>query len=147
MFSHMSTEPECDICSRKADKTFKRVEVWSDETWRLTMSLYSSVKGFCYLEPKRHIRYITELDGREAKEFGMVMSHTSRAIKRAIGAKLVYVYIYGDHIPHLHVHLAPHVEGDIFYDDVIKKDVAFSQELMTSPVVDELSAAIRDNLS
>jgi diadenosine tetraphosphate (Ap4A) HIT family hydrolase len=113
---------ECSICVGKADESFKRVEVWSNDTWRLSMSTYKAVEGFCYLEPKRHIPNITDLDGREVTEFGSVMALVTNAIKNATDAKLVYVYIFGDHIPHLHVHLAPHKEGDVFVGDVIKSD-------------------------
>ncbi|MDS0257582.1 hypothetical protein ApAK_07885 [Thermoplasmatales archaeon AK] len=97
------------------------------------MSTYSAVKGLCYLEPKRHICHVTDLDGREASEFGPVLSKTTRAIKYATGSKVIYVYIFGDHIPHLHVHLAPHIDGDVYYDDVIRKDVEINDDTI-SPV-------------
>lgn len=104
--------------------------MWSNDRWRLTTTTYKSIKGFCYLEPKRHIRYITELDGQEADEFGSIMATLTSAIKNATKSKLVYVYIYGDHIPHLHVHLAPHNDGDNFVDDVIKSDAKLDESTM-----------------
>lgn len=139
-------DPECTICNRKADDQFKRVEVWSDERWRLTTSTYGMVKGLCYLEPKRHIGYITELDGAEAADFGKVMALVTNAIKSATGCSLVYVYIYGGHIPHLHVHLAPHSEGDVFFDDLVKPGVQISNEQMQSGEVDDIVAAMRRSL-
>jgi diadenosine tetraphosphate (Ap4A) HIT family hydrolase len=135
---------ECAICNGKADKEFKRVEVWSDEKWRLTMSTYRAVRGFCYLEPKRHIPYVTELDGTEAAEFGLILAKAARAIKSATSAKLVYAYIYGDHIPHLHIHLAPHTDGDIFVNDVVRSDVKLDESIMKSEEVLSLSIKIRD---
>lgn len=137
---------ECKICDGRADETF-RVEVWSDERWRLTMSTYRAVSGFCYLEPKRHIPYITELDGDEAAEFGPIIARATRAIKSAAGAKLVYVYIYGGHIPHLHVHLAPHTGGDVFVDDVIRSDAKIDESVMKSEEVLQLSNKIREGLA
>lgn len=125
-------EERCSICSGEADQTFKRVEIWSNERWRLTISTYKAVRGFCYLEPKRHIPYITELDGIEAEEFGSNLARATRAIKNSMDAKLVYVYIYGGHIPHLHVHLAPNTEGDVFADDVIRSDVKIDENTMRS---------------
>lgn len=95
------------------------------------MSTYSGVKGFCCLEPKRHIQHITELDGDEASEFGLVLAKSARSIKKTFGAKLVYVYIYGDHIPHLHVHLAPHVDGDIYANDVVKSDAKIDESALS----------------
>jgi diadenosine tetraphosphate (Ap4A) HIT family hydrolase len=137
----------CSICNGKADEEFKRVEVWSDETWRLTMSTYKAVKGFCYLEPRRHVPYITDLQGREAVEFGSVISRVARAIKSSTGAKLVYVYIYGDHVAHLHVHLAPHVDGDIFADDVIKADTKLEETLLDRDEESILAKSIGEEMS
>lgn len=140
-------QAECAICNGKADEMFKRIEVWSNDRWRVTMSTYKEVKGFCYLEPKRHIQYITELDGKEASEFGSQLALLSSAVKSATGAKLVYVYIYGDHVPHLHVHLAPHKDGDIFVDDVIRKEVKIDETLMQADEIFPLSKAIRNGLT
>ncbi len=123
-------DENCRICNGTADKEFKRVEVWSNNHWRLTMTTYKSVKGLCYLEPKRHIRYITELDGEESLTFGSIVSKCSKIIKDIFQAQLVYVYIYGGHIPHLHVHLAPHTEDDIFFDDVVKNEGLISDEII-----------------
>lgn len=138
---------DCTICNRKADEEFRRVEVWSDRLWRLTTSTYRAVSGLCYLEPKRHIEYITELDGAEAADFGRVMASVTNAIKAATGCSLVYVYIYGGHIPHLHVHLAPHTEDDVFFDDLVKPGMQLSDERMSNEEVDEISAALRRNLN
>ena len=138
---------DCSICNGKADEEFKRVEVWSNQTWRLTMSTYKAVKGFCYLEPRRHVPYVTDLDGREEAEFGSAISKAAMAIKSAAGAKLVYVYIYGDHIPHLHVHLAPHVDGDAFVDDVIKNGTKIDEALLSREEQSSLARSISDKMS
>ena len=107
------------------------------------MSMYKAVKGFCYLEPKRHIPHITELDGIEAEELGLVLAKVTRAIKNSTNAKLVYVYIYGGHIPHLHIHLAPHTEGDVFADDVIRSDAKIDESIMESEEAIELRERMR----
>lgn len=120
---------ECTICNKKADEIFKRVETWSNDNWRLTMSTYKAIRGFCYLEPIRHIPYITDLEGKEVFEFGPVLASAAKALSFATKAELVYIYIYGGHTPHLHVHLAPHKEGDFYVDDVIikKGNIALSK--------------------
>jgi diadenosine tetraphosphate (Ap4A) HIT family hydrolase len=110
------------------------------------MSTYRALRGFCYLEPKRHVPFITDLEGREAAEFGRVLSRAARAIKSAAGAKLVYVYIYGDHIPHLHVHLAPHRDGDIFVNDVVRSEAKIDEGVMNPRELGLLSRTIRRNL-
>ena len=119
----MSTS-DCPMCrGAAADEELERIEVWQDAHWRLTVSLSSEVAGFAYLEPKRHIRYITELDGPEAATFGPALARSTNALKEAAGAEVVYVYIFGDGVPHLHLHLAPHRSGDALSDQMIRGEL------------------------
>lgn len=115
---------DCPMCrGAAADEELERVQVWEDDLWRLTVSLASEVPGFAYLEPKRHIRFITELDGAEAETFGAALARCTRVLKESTGVEIVYVYIFGDGVPHLHVHLAPHRAGDALNDRMIRGDV------------------------
>ena len=117
-------DPSCLICRGAAgDAEFQRVEAWQDSLWRLTVSLAAEVPGFAYLEPKRHIPDITELDGEEAATFGLVMAKVTAALKAETGAELVYVYVFGGGIPHLHVHLAPHRAGDALNEQMIRGEL------------------------
>ena len=118
------TTSGCPMCrAAAADEELERIEVWQDAHWRLTVSLSSEVAGFAYLEPKRHIRYITELDGPEAATFGPAVACSTSALKDATGAEVVYVYIVGDGVPHLHLHLAPHRAGDALNDQMVRGEL------------------------
>ena len=37
--------------------------------------------------------------------------------------EVVYVYIFGDGVPHLHLHLAPHRPGDALNDQMIRGEI------------------------
>jgi diadenosine tetraphosphate (Ap4A) HIT family hydrolase len=103
----------CLLCDwPEADRTFQRVQVWDDPLWRVTTSLVAPVVGFSYLEPKRHIPHITELDGQEAAMVGATLARVTRVLRETTGAQLVYVNVFGDRVAHLHFNLAPHTEGD-----------------------------------
>ncbi len=118
------TTSDCPMCrAAAADEELERVEAWQDAHWRLTVSVSSEVAGFAYLEPKRHIRTITELDGAEAATFGPVLARSARVLKEATGAEVVDVYVFGDGVPHLHVHLAPHRSGDALNDQMIRGEI------------------------
>lgn len=118
------TDAGCAIClGPLGDQELDRVHVWEDTLWRLSLSVSTYTPGFAYLEPKRHIPHITDLDGEEALTFGPVMAQVTSALKQATGAQLVWVYIFGGGIPHLHVHLAPHSEGDALSSQIIRGDV------------------------
>ena len=78
---------DCPMCrGAAADDELERIQVWDDAYWRLTVSLSSEVAGFAYLEPKRHIPFITELDGEEAETFGAAMATSTRVLKQVTGA-------------------------------------------------------------
>jgi diadenosine tetraphosphate (Ap4A) HIT family hydrolase len=115
---------ECILCrGADAETELERIEVWQDAHWRLTVSLCSEVAGFAYLEPKRHISHIHELDGDEPKTFGSALARCTKALKEATKTEVVYIYIFGDGVPHLHVHLAPHRSGDALSDQMIRGEI------------------------
>ncbi|MEZ5174729.1 MAG: hypothetical protein R2823_00790 [Acidimicrobiia bacterium] len=116
------TADDCALCAGSAmDEALMRTEVWSDSLWRLTTAEYTEVAGFSYLEPRRHIADITELDGDEATTLGPTIAAASKAIKEATGGELVYVYVFGNGIDHLHIHLAPWREiGSPLVGEMIK---------------------------
>lgn len=118
------TGDSCTLCRGvKGDEELGVDLVWEDELWRLTMARRGYTRAFGFLMPKRHIPHITDLDGPEASTFGAVLSRVTGALKRAADADLVYVYVFGGGIPHLHVHLAPHVEGDALNAMIIRGEV------------------------
>lgn len=151
------TAEDCALCAgSEMDEALMRTEVWSDNLWRLTTAQYTEVVGFSYLEPRRHIADITELDGEEAATLGPVIAATSKAIKDSTGAILVYVYVYGNGIDHLHIHLAPWREvGSPLVDEMIKGNrhiahLPSGAEVLVSdryPLVDqEISLAAIDDI-
>ncbi len=126
----------CVLCRGvESDPELGRIQVWEDDLWRLTTSIHptETARGFSFLEPKRHISDITALDGEEAAAFGTVMGRVTAALKEATGAELVYVYVFGGHIDHLHLHLAPHTEGDSLNDSMVRGE--FIEEPLPSGAV------------
>jgi diadenosine tetraphosphate (Ap4A) HIT family hydrolase len=95
-----------------ADAQFRRTRVWEDDLWRLSAVLQGPIPGFAHLEPKRHIPYVTDLDGPEAVSLGPVLARVTTALTAAAGGDLAYVYVFGDRVAHLHLNLAPHRDGD-----------------------------------
>jgi diadenosine tetraphosphate (Ap4A) HIT family hydrolase len=130
----MDSKSECVICRGVAgDAELQRIQVWEDSLWRLTVSLDAEIFAFSYLEPKRHIPHITDLGGDEARTFGAVLAHVSHVLQEETGAELVYVYIFGGGVPHLHVHLAPHRSGDGLNTQIIRGE--FTEEKLESGAV------------
>jgi len=73
-----NTEQACVLCNGIAgDAELHRIQVWEDSLWRLTLSIEAEILGFAYLEPKRHIPHITDLDREEARTFGEVLARVA----------------------------------------------------------------------
>lgn len=121
----MTTGPvDCAICAGpERDPELDRIEVWRDDHWRLSLSRHSATRGFGYLEPIRHIPYLADLDGPEAASFGPAIARASAALRQASGAPLIYAYVFGGGIPHLHVHLAPNVPEGVLNANIISGEV------------------------
>ncbi|MGH2428102.1 MAG: HIT family protein [Candidatus Limnocylindria bacterium] len=122
-------DEDCLLCDgERAAGALNREVVWEDHLWRLSMTHGGYTTGFGYLEPKRHVPHITDLDGEEADTFGAVLARVASALKEAAGAELVYVYVFGGGIPHLHVHLGPHREGDALNSDIIRGEQTYEPQ-------------------
>lgn len=118
------TRVNCIICrGAQGDARLQRIQVWEDSHWRMTMSLVAEVLGFSYLEPKRHVPYITDLDGEEARSLGTVLARVTRILRDETGAELVYLYVFGEGVPHLHIHLAPHRTGDALNSQIVRGEI------------------------
>ena len=114
----------CLLCDpARAEAELGRVTVWDDGTWRLSMMRGGYTRGFSFLEPIRHVPHIEDLDGDEASTFGATIAMVSQALKAAAQAERVYVYVFGDGVPHLHVHLAPHRTGDALNTSLIRGEL------------------------
>jgi diadenosine tetraphosphate (Ap4A) HIT family hydrolase len=122
----MKGDMDCLLCDpATADRVIGRQLIWEDPLWRLTTSVgpQDYTPGFSYLEPRRHIRTVAELDGAEAATLGGVLARATAALREAAEAQLVYVYIFGEGIAHLHIHLAPHVAGDALSSAIIRGEL------------------------
>lgn len=115
----------CLLCTpTEADAAIGRSEVWADRLWRLTTAVApGTVLAFSYLEPRRHIPSIAELDGDEARTFGSVLAHCCKVLTEETGAERTFVYVFGGSVPHLHAHLTPHREGDALNTSMLRGEV------------------------
>jgi diadenosine tetraphosphate (Ap4A) HIT family hydrolase len=131
---------DCTLCrGTDGDPELNRVEVWSDDLWRLSTSVGPGdpTAGFSYLEPRRHIPHVEDLSGEEAATFGSVIARCCAALKQATDAERVYVYVFGGGIPHLHVHLAPHLPDDALNESILRGE--FEEQPLPSGAVNYVS--------
>jgi histidine triad (HIT) family protein len=63
--------------------------------------------GWLVVEPKRHVPGLGDLTDEEAAALGVLVNRLARVLKMAASADHVYAFVYGDAVPHLHVHVVP----------------------------------------
>jgi diadenosine tetraphosphate (Ap4A) HIT family hydrolase len=122
--------PSCGLCAGSGLPADAGRYVWDDELWRLWTATRGSVPGFSILMPKRHVPHITDLAGMEAATLGDALGRSTRALQQATGTQVVYVYVFGEGIAHLHIHLAPHRSGDALSSAMLRGRV--SEEALPS---------------
>ncbi|MGH3206147.1 MAG: HIT family protein [Trebonia sp.] len=67
--------------------------------------------GQLLVEPRRHAPGLADLTDAEARAMGYWCARASRALRDAAGAEHVYAAVFGDAVPHLHVHLLARFPG------------------------------------
>lgn len=67
--------------------------------------------GHLFVEPLRHAPGLADLTDPEAQDMGRWCTRASRALRDVAGAEHVYAAVFGDGVPHLHVHLLPRFPG------------------------------------
>ncbi len=67
--------------------------------------------GYVMAEPKRHAPGFADLSDTEAEAVGLLVKRLSQALEACIGADHIYSFVFGDHVPHLHVHVAGRYPG------------------------------------
>lgn len=67
--------------------------------------------GQLFVEPRRHAPGLPDLTDDEARAVGSWCTLASRALRDVGGAEHVYAAVFGDGVPHLHVHLLPRFPG------------------------------------
>lgn len=67
--------------------------------------------GQLFVEPRRHAPGMADLSDAEAERVGWWCTRASRALRDVRGAEHIYVAVFGDGVPHLHVHLLPRFPG------------------------------------
>jgi histidine triad (HIT) family protein len=67
--------------------------------------------GTLFVEPKRHVPELADLTAAEACAIGVLVARLSRALMRSGDVEHIYLFVFGHHVPHLHIWLLPRYAG------------------------------------
>ena len=102
---------ECLICDKHAAAD-PGLEVHRDELVYVghLPAMPSCYLGHLFVEPLEHLAGLADLSAAQASAVGVAMAQASATL-RAAGHDHVYAFVYGDRVPHLHVHLVGRYPG------------------------------------
>lgn len=69
------------------------------------------VEGWMVLAPERHVEGWDRLTPKESRVLGDLIRRGVQSVRAATGAPKVYVAVFAEQVPHLHVHLFPRGPG------------------------------------
>jgi histidine triad (HIT) family protein len=104
---------ECPICAKQRSSVIGG-PVYEDDllyAHHVANDEGPTFLGYVRAETKRHVPSFAELTQTEAQALGLLITRLSRALKCCTGADHVYVFFYGDHVPHLHLHIFARYPG------------------------------------
>lgn len=110
-------ENECFICRKhRGLDIIPGGAVYEDDLIHIDHAWSSEDQEATYLgafivEPKRHVPTWAELSNGEAERMGRGIRDVSRALKVSEAAEHIYVFVFGHHVPHLHVWVVPRYTG------------------------------------
>jgi len=107
------TTAECPICAKQQGEVLGG-PIYQDElvyAHHVFNKEGPTFLGYVRAETRRHVASFAELTPHEAQAVGLLIARLSKAIKACTGADHVYAFFYGDHVPHLHVHVFARYPG------------------------------------
>lgn len=106
---------QCPVCCmQRGEVPVPGGVVWEDEHFRVRHvepAGESAYAGHLIVEAGRHVTSLGELTEVEAPSLGRALRLCDVALRESEGAEHVYVLLLGDHVPHLHLHVAPRYPG------------------------------------
>jgi histidine triad (HIT) family protein len=100
----------CKIVKGKLDSW----KIYEDKEVLCFLDINPIVEGHSLIITKRHVNWFYELKDEEISHLFKVAKLVAEKIERAIDSDFVSLMIFGEHVPHVHIHLLPRTRGDIF---------------------------------
>jgi histidine triad (HIT) family protein len=109
----LRAEDDCPICAKQGGEVIGGA-IYQDDlvsAHHVYNTNGPTFLGYVRAETRRHVPSFAELTVEEAQGIGLLVTRLSRALKTCAGADHVYAFFYGDHVPHLHIHVFARYPG------------------------------------
>ncbi len=102
---------ECIFC-KIAGKEIHAKTIYEDEKYLAFLDIRPLSKGHILVIPKKHYETFLDMPADEEKELFAKVQEISKDVKEKLGAKLIFLLVMGEEVPHVHVHIIPYYGGE-----------------------------------
>jgi diadenosine tetraphosphate (Ap4A) HIT family hydrolase len=67
----------------------------------------SPIAGWVVIAPRRHVESLTELEPELQQQWFAIAARIDGVLRRELGATKVYLALFAEVVPHLHLHVIP----------------------------------------
>ncbi|MGG0479324.1 HIT domain-containing protein [Priestia megaterium] len=99
--------------------------------------LTSKVKGYFYIEFKRHIESWMQLTERELKEYVNMLRSLEEFLTHQIQAERIYTVTISEAVRHLHIHIIPRVKDSQLRGVDLIKQATQQLDLIAANITDK----------
>lgn len=99
----------CSVCKVNAgDVESAGGIIWENDLWLVRhIPAPFPLAGWTMFNTQRHVHGPAHFTDAEAKAYGPVLRHVTRALEKVTGAPRIYIVAFGESTPHMHSHLVP----------------------------------------
>lgn len=97
---------ECIFC-KIVNGDIPAKKVYEDEKHLAFLDIRPTSKGHTLIIPKTHYATFLDMPAEEEKELFAKVQELGKKLKDSFQAKLIFLVVMGEEVPHTHVHLIP----------------------------------------
>jgi|CXWL01.1.fsa_nt_gi diadenosine tetraphosphate (Ap4A) HIT family hydrolase len=99
---------ECAVTAPDSGHQPAGGRLFSDATFVVHSVLGGSpLRGWMVVAPRRHVERLIDLDPEEQRRLFELAALVDRGLRTTLGAEKVYLAIFAEVVPHLHLHVIP----------------------------------------
>lgn len=118
---------DCIFC-KIVEGEMPAYKIYEDEQFLAFLDIFPYVEGHILVIPKKHYRWVWDVEN--IGEYFENVTKISKHLQKVTGNDLVYSTIFGEAVPHAHIHLLPGInQSDI---DNILRHIERKQKLSES---------------
>jgi Diadenosine tetraphosphate (Ap4A) hydrolase and other HIT family hydrolases len=106
---------DCFLCQKhKGIINLDGLKIYEDEhvfIYHLDPKEGQVYLGYIFIELKRHIGGLEDMNDEEACAVGRMLQRVSFVYKNNFDIEHIYSHVIGNNIPHLHIHIIPRYKG------------------------------------